>query len=58
MTRRSAEEVVRVLADDRNGVWVSGWLVSESDVDVKQRREAWCNYLVKAKVTQGDTTLT
>ncbi|GFF55805.1 FMN-linked oxidoreductase [Aspergillus udagawae] len=35
MTRRSAEEVVRVLADDRNGVWVSGWVVSKSDVDVK-----------------------
>ncbi|GIC93747.1 uncharacterized protein Aud_010235 [Aspergillus udagawae] len=58
MTRRSAEDVARVLADDRNGVWVSGWVVSESDVDVKQWREAWCNYLVKAKVIQGDTTLT
>lgn len=56
--RRSADEVVRVLADDRNGVWLSSRAVSESDVvDIKQRREAWRNYLATAKVKQGDTAL-
>ncbi|PWY94779.1 FMN-linked oxidoreductase [Aspergillus sclerotioniger CBS 115572] len=56
--RRSSDEVVRVLADDRNGVWLSSRAVSGSDVvDVKQRREAWRNYLVTAKVKQGDTAL-